>query len=167
MKIVSGINWQKMFVPDTPLLEIFIRGTLMYLAIFVLLRVVLKRESGTLGITDLLLVTLIADAASNGLADDYTTITSGVLLVATIVFWSHTLNWLGHRFPFVQRFIKPDKLPLVKNGKILHDNMKKELVTEEELMSEVRTNGINNIKEVKEAYMEPNGRISIICKSEK
>src|SRR5436190_361643 len=47
-----NIDWHKIFVPDTPVLEIFLRGTLVYLALFALLRFVLKREAGTIGITD-------------------------------------------------------------------------------------------------------------------
>lgn len=65
MERIVGVEWAKMLIPDTPLLEIFLRGSIVYLALFFLLRVVLKRESGTLGITDLLVVVLIADAAQN------------------------------------------------------------------------------------------------------
>jgi uncharacterized membrane protein YcaP (DUF421 family) len=156
------VDWQAVFVPSTPLLEIFVRGTLIYLGLFVLLRVLLKRESGTLGITDLLLVVLIADAAQNGMAAEYKSITEGLLLVATIIFWSYLLNWLGFHFPLLDKFIKPGKLLLVKNGRMLKDNMRKELITYTELMSEVRTNGLSDLTNIKEAYMEPTGLISII-----
>ena len=59
---------------------------------FALLRFVLKREAGTLAITDLLVVVLIADAAQNAMADDYRSVPDGLLLVATIVFWSYALD---------------------------------------------------------------------------
>ncbi len=113
------IDWQTMFVPNTPVLEIIIRGSLTYLSLFVLLRLVLKRESGTMGITDMLLVVLIADAAQNGMADDYRSVTDGVVLVAVIIFWSYVLNWLGYHFSFFQRLLKPKQLLLVKDGKML------------------------------------------------
>jgi uncharacterized membrane protein YcaP (DUF421 family) len=149
------------------LLEIFIRGTLIYLGLFLLLRVLLKRESGTLGITDMLLVVLIADAAQNGMADDYRSISEGLLLVATIIFWSLFLNWLGYHSQFFQKLIKPRKLLLVKNGRMLKENMRKELITYTELMSEVRTSGLSDLTNIKEAYMEPTGLISIIQFEEK
>ena len=157
------VDWQKIFVPNTPLLETIVRGTLIYLGLFTLLRVLLKRESGTLGISDMLLVVLIADAAQNGMADDYRSVTDGLLLVATIIFWSWAPNWLGYHFPFFQKLIKPSKLLLVKNGRMLRHNMQKELITAGELMSEVRANGIDDLSTIKEAYMEPSGTISIIC----
>lgn len=157
------VDWHAVFVPHTPFLEIFVRGTLVYLSLFLLLRVLLKRESGTLGITDTLLIVLIADASQNGMAGEYRSITDGILLVATLIFWSLALNWLGYRFPIFEKMLKPRKLLLVKNGRMLKENMRKELITYSELMSEVRTNGITDLSSIKEAYMEPTGTISIIC----
>ncbi|GGF26084.1 DUF421 domain-containing protein [Hymenobacter cavernae] len=123
----------------------------------------LKRESGTLGITDTLLIVLIADASQNGMADDYRSVTDGIILVATLIFWSLFLNWLSYRFPVLEKLIKPRKLLLVRNGRMLKDNTRKELITYSELMSEVRANGITDLSSIREAYMEPTGTISIIC----
>ncbi|UYZ59744.1 DUF421 domain-containing protein [Hymenobacter latericus] len=161
------VDWHGMFVPKIPILEIVIRGTLIYLGLFLLMRVILKRESGTLGISDMLLVVLIADASQSGMTADYTSVTEGLILVVTIIVWSYVLNWLGFHFPMFQRLLKPGKLLLVKNGVMLRENMRKELITHSELMSEVRANGIADLSRIREAYMEPSGRISIICEDEK
>ena len=157
------VDWQAVFVPHTPLLEIVVRGSLTYLGLFLLLRILLKREAGSLGITDTLLVVMLADAAQNGMADDYRSVTDGLVLVVTLIFWNVLLNWLGFHFPLFQRMVKPSKLLLIKDGRMLKDNMRKELITYSELMSEVRSNGISDISTIKEAYMEPTGTISIIC----
>ncbi len=162
MERLIGVDWARTFIPETPLLEIFIRGTITYLALFVLLRVVLKRESGSMGITDLLVVVLIADAAQNAMADDYTSNPDGILLVATIVFWSYALNWLGYRFPRIERFVHPEPLPLIRDGRMLHGRMREELVTEEELRSQLRLQGVEDPSKVKAAYMEGDGRVSVI-----
>ena len=155
-------DWEHVFVPDTPLLEIIVRGTVVYLGLFALLRLVLKRESGAVGITDLLVVVLLADAAQNGLADDYRSIPDGLILVLTIVFWSWALNWLGFRFPIFQALVHPKPLPLVRDGRLLRRNLEKELITEGELMSQLRLQGVDDIAEVSAAYMEGDGRISVI-----
>jgi len=144
------------------LLEIVLRGTCVYLALFVLLRVVLKRETGGMSVTDLLVVVLIADAAQNAMAGDYTSVPDGLLLVATIIFWSYALNWLGHRFPRIERFIHPPPLPLIENGRMLHAKMREELITEDELKSQLRLQGVQDPGQVKGAYMEGDGRISVI-----
>ena len=166
LEYLFSVDWGKLLIPSTPLLEIFLRGTLVYLALFLMLRFVLKRESGTLGITDLLVVVLLADAAQNAMADDYHAIPDGLLLVATIVFWAYALDWMGYRFPRIQRLFHPPPLLLVEGGKILRRNMRKEFITEEELYTTLREQGVENIRHVKRAYMEGDGRISVITAEE-
>jgi uncharacterized membrane protein YcaP (DUF421 family) len=156
------VDWRHAFLPQTPVLELVVRGSAIYLALFLLLRLLLKRQSGTLGLTDLLVVVLIADAAQNAMANEYRSITEGLVLVATIIGWSYALDWLGYWFPRVERFIHPPALPLVQAGHLLRHNMRRELVTEEELMSQLREQGIHELTAVKLAYMEGDGRISVI-----
>ena len=160
--IISKIDWEKLFVPDTPLLEIFFRGTVMYLAIYFLLRFVLKRQAGSLGIADVLVLVLIADAAQNAMADEYRSLTNGLLLVATIVFWSFALDWLGYHFPSLQHLFHAGPLKIVKDGRLLREQMKKELISEDELMSQLRQHGISDVKKVKEACIEGDGHISVV-----
>lgn len=167
MNLWSSVDWQRLLGFDTPLLEIVIRGTVMYLALFVVLRIVLNRQSGAVGITDLLVVVLLADAAQNGLADDYTSLSDGVLLVLTIIFWSYLLDWLGFHFPWFQRFLRPPALKLVERGAPLRENLKKELITDDELRSSLREQGIEDLSEVEAAYMEGDGRISVIGRRDK
>lgn len=157
-------NWAQMFAIDTPVLEIFIRGSLIYLGIFVLLRVVLKREAGTLGMTDLLVVVLIADAAQNGMAADYKSVTDGLLLVGTILFWSWLLNLLAYRFKWFGRITHPRPLPLIRDGKLNKRNLRHQLITHEELMGILREHGVKSVEEVADARMEGDGQISVIPK---
>ncbi|MDP9388193.1 MAG: DUF421 domain-containing protein [Actinomycetota bacterium] len=162
MSRLADIEWREILVPETPPLEILVRGTLTYLGLFLLLRVVLKRQSGALGVTDLLVVVLIADAAQNAMANDYRTVPDGLLLVAVIVGWAWVLDWLGFHIRAFERFTKPPKLPLIENGQLRLDNMRKELVTREELASQLREQGVDDVSGVRVAYMEPDGRISVL-----
>src|SRR5215203_3332561 len=127
-------DWGSVFILDTPLLEIVLRGSIMYLALFALLRLVLKREAGAVGITDLLVVVLLADAAQNGMADDYRSVPDGIVLLGTIVFWSWGLNWLGYRLPVVQRLGHPPALPLIRDRRVLGRHLEQELLTDDELL---------------------------------
>ncbi len=88
-------DWSSIFLPNTPLLEIFIRGTVVYLGIFLLLRLILKRETASIGVTDILVIVLLADAGQNAMADDYRSLPDGLLLVAVIIFWGYALDWIG------------------------------------------------------------------------
>lgn len=161
------MDWKSIFSFDTPILEIVLRGSLMYLALFTMLRVILKRQAGTLGMTDLLLITLLADAAQNAMAGEYKSISDGVMLVATIIFWNYALDWLSFQSPWFARLIEPAPLLLVREGKILHRNMRQEFITEDELMMQLRQQGLDNISKVKRAYIESDGRISVIQRKEK
>jgi uncharacterized membrane protein YcaP (DUF421 family) len=82
-------------MPSLHIAEIILRGTIVYLFLFVLLRI-LRRGAGAIGISDLLVVVLIADAAQNAMASEYKSITEGLILVTTIVFWGlfSRLAWL-------------------------------------------------------------------------
>lgn len=151
-----------MFVPDTPVLEIFVRGTVTYLALFAMLRFFLKRLSGAVSMSDLLVIVLIADASQNAMAGNYQSLPDGLLLVATIIGWSYAIDWLGFHVPAIQHFFFPPALQLVKDGELLRRNMRRELITMDELMSQLRQQGIGDLSEVKEAFVEGDGRISVV-----
>lgn len=159
---IFGADWQKMFALDTPLIEIFVRGTIVYLALFLLLRFVVKREVGTVGIADLLVIVLIADAAQNAMAGEYTSITDGILLVATIIGWNVLLDAVAYRFPAARRIIEPRPVQIVKDGQLLKRNMRKVLVSEEDLLSKMRLQGCDDISRVKSSFVESDGRISVV-----
>jgi uncharacterized membrane protein YcaP (DUF421 family) len=156
------VDWEGMFVPDTPILEIFLRGSLVYLALFLLLRFALKRQAGSVGISDLLVIVLIADAAQNALAADYTSVSDGLFLVATIIFWSLAFDWLEFHVPRLRPLFRPSPLPLVRGGQIIPQNMRRELITDDDLMSQLRLQGHDDLSQIRDAYMEADGRISIV-----
>jgi uncharacterized membrane protein YcaP (DUF421 family) len=162
MAWLDAIRWHDVFVPDTPLLEIVTRGTVTYLAIFALLRIVARRQSSQLGMTDVLVIVLISDAAQNAMADDYRSLPDGLVLVAVIIGWSWALDYLAFRFPTLGRWISPKRLPVVENGRLRLDNMRRELLTGEELNSELRKHGVDDIAKVRAAYMEPDGQMSVL-----
>lgn len=162
MQILNSVNWAKLFRPETPIIEIIVRGSAIYLSLVLLLRVVLKRQTGTLGITDLLVIVLLADAAQNAMAGSYQSITDGLLLIAVIVFWAYALDWLAKRFPHLRPLLRPPALPVVRDGRMMRHNMARELMTEDELMSAIRLEGLDSLDQVKVAYMEGDGRISVI-----
>lgn len=164
MQWVSDVDWRRVLVPDTPILEILVRGTSVYLFVLLLFRFVFKRQSGSLAITDLIVVVFVADAAQNAMADDYRAVPDGLLLVAVIVLWAYVIDWLDSRFPRFQKISHPEPLVLVEDGRVVEENMKKDLVTREELMMQVRLKGVEDLARVERAYMESNGQVSVILK---
>ena len=156
-----GQPWHDMFVPTHSIVEMMMRGTIMYLAIFTIMRFILKRQSGGLSTPDVLLVVLLADAAQNGMAHEYKSVTEGITLVATIIFWNFAIDWLEFHVPAMERLLRPAPLLLIKDGEVLRRNLRQELVTMEELLSKLREEGVESPSEVAQAYMEPSGNISV------
>ncbi len=167
MDKLFSINWQAIFVPSMSVPELIVRGSLVYLALFSVLRFLPGRQLGTLGIPDLLVVVLFAEAAQNAMASTYTSITEGAILVGTVIFWSYLLNWLGYKLPKFQQFLNPPPLLLVKNGRMILRHLERELITEDELMSQLRQQGVEFLADVKKAYLESDGSISIITSDAK
>lgn len=155
-------DWHSVFVPQTPLLEMVLRGTITYVGLFAILRFFLKRQTGVVGIADLLVVVIIADAAQNAMGNDYRSVTEGAVLVLTIVFWNFAIDWLGYHVPWLTRFTRPEALALIVDGRMLRRNMASEMITDEELLSQLRQQGVESPDEVRRAYLEGDGRISVI-----
>jgi uncharacterized membrane protein YcaP (DUF421 family) len=153
--IVAAIDWRSVFVPTVSLAELFLRGSIMYLFILALMRV-FRREAGSISIADLLVIVLVADAAQ------YHSVTEAVVLVGTIFLWNVALDWLSFRYRFVYRLLHSKPLPLVTDGRILRRNLKTEMFTVDDLMSQLREQGIGDVKEVKLACVEPDGHLSVI-----
>lgn len=156
------IDWYEIFSFDVPFLEIFVRGTIMYLFLILIMRFGMNRVMGTIGVSDMLVIVVIADASQNAMAGSYNSIGDGLVLVATIVFWAWLFDFLSYRFPFMEKLLQPRKVCLIKNGRYMRQNMARELITKEELMGQLRINGLEDVKQVKEACIESNGEISVI-----
>ena len=112
-----AIDWHQIFVPSGSLLELVVRGSLMYLLILTGFRI-FRRDAGSLSVSDLLVVVLIADAAQNGMAGEYKSLTEGVVIVATIFAWNYVLDWLAYRSRFVYWLLHPPSLLLIQDGKV-------------------------------------------------
>ena len=151
-----------MFRPSMGVMEIVARGTIMYLALFIILRVVARRQSGRFGTADLLVIVLIADAAQNALGKEYQSVTEGIALVLTIVAWERVLDWLSWRYPALRPWLQAEPLKLISGGQMLKENMRREMLSEEELLAGLREQGVDDIKFVKEAYVEQSGHLSVI-----
>jgi uncharacterized membrane protein YcaP (DUF421 family) len=143
-------------------LQLMLRGTLMYWFLFAVFRFVLRRDIGALGVSDFLFVVILGDAAQNGMIGAATSTTDGMVLVATLVFWSYLLDFLSFRFPAVQRFTSALRVCLVRDGKMQRRNMRREFITEEELGAKIRQEGVDDIAQVKRMYLEGDGEISLI-----
>ena len=163
--LIDWSYWGKALLPSGLFLEIILRGTIVYFFIFIIFRF-LRRGAGAIGISDLLVVVLIADAAQNAMSAEYNSVGDGLILVGTIVGWDYLFDYLGFRYPALNKILRPRALLLIRNGRIQKRNLRREMISEEELLGELREQGVDDFKDVKECYMESDGHISVVKKSE-
>ena len=156
-----SIDWRTIFVPQGSVLELVVRGSLMYVLILVAFRV-FRRDAGSLSMSDLLVVVLIADAAQNGMAGEYHSLTEGAVLVGTIFAWSYGLDWLAYRSRFVSWLLHPPPVLLVRDGRVLARNLRAELITRDDLMQQLREQGVEDLRNVKQCRLESDGQMSVI-----
>lgn len=161
-----SIDWGHVFGLTVSPLELVIRGTAMYLFLFTIFRVVIRRRLGAVGMADILVLVIIADAAQNGMSGEYKSVTDGAILVGTIIAWDYLIDWLNYRVPALRGWLEAPPLLLVRDGRVLHRNMRHEFVTEDELKSKLREKGVKDVSEVAEARMESDGEVSVIKRQE-
>ena len=156
------IDFASIFSFTVSPLELVLRGTLMYWFLFIVFRFVLRRDVGSLGISDFLFVVILGDAAQNGMIGSATSAIDGMVLIGTLVFWSYMLDFMSFLFPAIQQFTAAPRLCLVRNGKLLRRNMRREFITDAELNAKIREEGVEDIATVKAMYLEADGEMSLI-----
>lgn len=148
-------------------LELVLRGTVMYWLLFLVFRFILRRDAGTPGLADLLFIVIVADAAQNAMSGPYETLSEGMVLVATLVAWNYALDWASYRSAAVRRFTQPPPLPLVVDGRVIARNLRQELLTRADLDAQLREHGVAALADVRRAYIESDGKFSVITFDEK
>jgi uncharacterized membrane protein YcaP (DUF421 family) len=158
------MDWNEIFGLTVSPIELVIRGSAMYLFLFLLFRLVVRRRVGSIGMADILVLVIIADAAQNGMAGEYRTVTEGMILVATLVGWNMLIDWLVFRIPKLQSVLEPPPLLLIRDGRILRRNLRTEFMSDDELRSKLREHEVDDPSEVAKAYLEPDGQMTVLRK---
>ena len=144
--------------------ELILRGTTMFWFLFLVFRLVLRRDIGSASITDFLFVVILGDAAQNSMIGEGTSVADGVVLVSTLVVWNYLIDALSYKYPKIDRLLAARKLCLVRDGKLQRRNLRKEYITVDEIFEKIREAGLERLDQVKLMHMESDGEISIIEK---
>jgi uncharacterized membrane protein YcaP (DUF421 family) len=157
------MDWQGLFEPHR-VVENVIRASSIYLLLVLLLRFLPNRKTGSLGPADLLVVILLVAVVHGALNRDVSSITDAVVMVATIVAWSFITDILANRVPFLRHLVYSAPVEVVRDGEVLTRNLRREFLTYEELLAQLRLQGIEDEAAVAHAYIEHDGRMSVIRK---
>ena len=151
-----------MFHVGTPLWEIALRTTIVYLVILVGLRLFGKRQLGQVSVGDLVMILLIANAVQNAMVGVDVSLIGGLTAALVLL----VLNFLVVRglgsTPLGERVLEGSPTLLVKDGRIMDAGLRKEGLAREEVEVAIREHGIADESGVRAAYLEPDGTISVI-----
>src|SRR5438105_4442706 len=133
MERLLETDWSRLFTPEMSIPEVLVRGTLVYLALCVLLRVILKRQAGKLSLSDLLVVAVVAGVCRNPLVRDAYSVPDGLAVVAVVLGWSYALDWLCYHSRLAHKLLHPRPVVLIRDGVVLRENLHQELMTDSQL----------------------------------
>jgi uncharacterized membrane protein YcaP (DUF421 family) len=142
--------------------ELSVRGSVIYVGLVLIVRFLLRRDVGTMNMADLLFIVIIADASQNAMSGSYESIGDGAVLIGTLVAWNVALDWLSFHGRAFRRLIEPAALPLIIDGIWIRANLRRAWITTDEVMSKLRTQGIEDIAIVRKACLEPSGELGVI-----
>ena len=146
-------------------MDIVVRAFLAFVFIFLLTRLIGRRELSTLQPFDLLLLVVVGDMLQQGVTQNDLSFTGLVLVVGMFGLLTLALSYAGWRFPRVRPLLEPEPLILVEDGKVIEKNLRKERITAEEVAGEARIQQISSLDDVQWALLESGGRISFIPKT--
>lgn len=152
----------ELFALTMPLAEIGLRATIAYVGLLVLIRIVPKRNAGHLSPNDLLTLIVVGGLATDAVAGGSASLGDILIMIAIILVWAWLFDLLEYRFPAIARLLRDRQSSLIEDGRLIRRNMRRELVTEDELMTALREHGIDDPADVHRARLEADGEISII-----
>ncbi|GHD04334.1 MULTISPECIES: DUF421 domain-containing protein [Novosphingobium] len=147
-------------------MDIILRASVMFFVMYLLLRLLGKRELSQVTPFELVLLVVMGDLVQQGITHNDLSMTGAALAIGTIAFWALALSWATYLSPRAERLLEGVPRVLVKNGELIMANMRRDRITRAEVEIEMRLAGIAHIAEVAWAILEPNGKISFIAKKE-
>jgi uncharacterized membrane protein YcaP (DUF421 family) len=146
-------------------MDIVLRGIAVFFFLYILMRVIGRRELSTLEPFDLILLVILGDAVQQGLTQDDYSLTGAFLAIGTIALLQMGMSYTNFRFPKLRPILDGEPIVVVQDGKPLERNLRRERVTAEDLASAAREQNIAHMDDVEWALMETSGKITFIKKS--
>lgn len=143
-------------------MDLVIRATVVFFFIFLVTRVIGRRQLGQLEPFDLILLVVLGDLVQQGITQSDESVTGTLIVISTIALLSVGVSWFSFRVPRLRRVTEGEPLVLVQDGKPIERNMRRERITIEDIQEEARRAQIASLSELQWAILEDGGHISCI-----
>lgn len=145
-------------------MDIVARAAIMFAILYVLLRLLGKRELGQLTPFELVVMIVLGDLIQQGVTHNDFSLTGAMLAVSTFAFLAILMSWLTYLSPRAEKLLDGEPRVVIRDGMLIKENLRRDRMTQGEIESEMRLAGISRIEQVAWAILEPQGKISFIKK---
>ena len=147
-------------------MEVVLRATAMFAIVYLLVRMLGKRELGQMTPFEFIVMVVIGDLIQQGVTQNDFSLTGAALAIGTFAFWGLVLSWMSYLSPRAARLLEGEPRVIVHHGRVLADSLRRDRLTRAEIESEMRLAGIASLGDVAWAVLEPNGKISFIRRAD-
>lgn len=150
-------------IPDISVVEKVVRSAAVYLFLLVAFRLAGKRQLGSMTAFDLVVLLVISNVVQNALIGNDNSLGGGLLGATVILLLNAIVAWVTFRHKRVERLIEQTPTVLVRHGRILRDNLRRERLSLPELRAALRKEGIVSLRDVRYVLLEEDGHLSVIA----
>jgi uncharacterized membrane protein YcaP (DUF421 family) len=143
-------------------MDLVVRAIVVFFAIFLVTRVIGRRELSTMEPFDLILLIVTGDLVQQGVTQSDYSLTGALTVICTIALLTVLLSYASFKVPRLRPVLEGEPLVLVQDGQVIERNLRRERITLDELLAEARQQQVASLDEVRFAVLETNGRISVI-----
>ena len=147
-------------------MDVVIRATVIFFALYLLVRLLGKRELAQLTPFELIVLVVTGDLIQQGVTHNDFSLTGAILAVTTFAFWASVLSWITYLSRRAERVLDGQPRVIVRDGQIIRENLSHDRLTEAEIQSEMRLAGIAHVRDVAWAILERTGKMSFIKREE-
>lgn len=152
---------ENIFRLDASLLSLAVRAIVVYLTVLLLLRISGKRQMGQMNATEFVAILLISNAVQNSMNGGDNSLTGGLFLAAVLIAMSSLISYLTFKSKIASSIFEGTPTILIHKGKVITQNVKKELLSAGELKTLLRKQGFHNVADIQVAILEADGTLSI------
>lgn len=142
--------------------RILLVGSLAYLSLIVMLRVTGNRTLSKMNAFDFIVTIALGSVLATVLLDNSVSLSEGAVAFFVLIGMQFIVTWLSVRFPIIDRLVKSVPVLLVYEGRILSRAMKASRVTEDEVLTAVRNQGIPTLDNVQAVVLETDGTFAVV-----
>ena len=146
-------------------MDLVVRAAVMFFFVYLLTRIIGRRELSSLQPFDLIMLVMIGDLVQQGVTQNDFSVTGAFLVGGTIALLTVLVSYVSFRFPRLRPVLDGDPVIVVEDGKPIERNLRRNRIALDELAAAARQNQIDSLDDVRWAVLETNGRISFIPKS--